>query len=176
MEEKPKNIFKVLTTVAAVFGCIAVLLVVLCFIPTTDKTESFTQRPPVGNVSAEGSISTPTQDSSHNSQINAPIEKDVVIPGWTQIFVPSNSTDVTTVDFYNPDSNAGCYNMAFELFVNGESIYRSDLIEPGTHINRITLSRTFLSGEYDAVLKVQPYRLDNSPTNNAEIQLKMKVQ
>ena len=171
---------QLLATISCVLSIIAVVLVGVCFIPfnsgsSTKKSETVTSSITSG-LYVDPNQSTAAENNSNYGQINSSVEKDVVIPGWTKITVPAGVTEITTVDFYNPDSNSGYYNMTFELIVNGESICTTGLIEPGMHISKMTFSKAFSAGEYDAVLKIQPYRLDNTPTNNAEIQLKMLVQ
>lgn len=104
----------------------------------------------------------------------------VAIPGWGKITIPVNETEVT-VDFYNPEQNAGLYYLTFELRLpdgNGgyEVLYKSGLIEAGNHIQKITLSRGLEAGTYDAIIFVQPYRMDGvTPTNNAETKTQLIV-
>lgn len=109
------------------------------------------------------------------------IPKTVAIPGWNVISIPANYNEVY-VDFYNPEANTDLYNLTFEwrlLSEDGENfevIYKSDLIAPGEHTEKIILSRSFTEGEYDTVLFVQPYKIsDNSPTNNANMNTKLVV-
>ena len=104
----------------------------------------------------------------------------VAIPGWGKITVPVNETEVT-VDFFNPEQNKDLYYLTFELRLpdgNGgyEVLYKSGLIEAGNHIQKITLSRGLAEGTYDAVIFVQPYRMDGvTPTNNAETRTQLIV-
>ena len=106
---------------------------------------------------------------------NGTQSQGVAIPGWGMITIPVNQTSVT-VDFYNPKQNEGLYYLTFELRLpdgNGsyEVLYKSGLIEAGKHIQKITLSRGLAEGIYDAIIFVQPYRMDGvTPTNNAETQ------
>ena len=50
-------------------------------------------------------------------------------------------------------------------------LYSSGLVEPGKHIQQITLSRGLEKGVYEAVVHVQPYRMSEARTltNNADI-------
>lgn len=102
----------------------------------------------------------------------------VAIPGWGSITIPADTTDVS-VDFYNPEANAGWYYMTFELSLSntGEVLYKSDAVRPGDHIQHITLSRGLPAGTYDATLHVQPYTITDNPqpTNNADMNLKIIV-
>lgn len=109
-----------------------------------------------------------------------PASQGVAIPGWGTLTIPVNKKEVA-VDFYNPKQNEGLYYLTFELRLpddNGgyETLYKSGLIEAGNHIQNITLSRGLAKGTYDAVMFVQPYRMDGvTPTNNAETQTKLIV-
>ena len=105
-------------------------------------------------------------------------EPGIAIPGWGQIALPAGKTDVT-VDFPNPEENAGQYYLTFALILKdtGETLYESELVPPGKTIQHITLSRPLDEGTYDAVVHVQPYRMDEqkTPTNNADMETKLIV-
>lgn len=106
----------------------------------------------------------------------------VVIPGWVSITIASNQTNVA-VDFYNPEANADYYDLTFELRLLDDSeegyevLYTSGLVEPGLHLQKIDLTRGLPAGEYDAVIHVQPYLMDDTetPTNNADIKITLFV-
>ena len=106
----------------------------------------------------------------------------VAIPGWSTITIPANTKEVT-VDFTNPIANKDLYYLTFELRLIDNSkkgyevLYKSGLVEPGLHIQKITLSKGLAVGEYDAVVHVQPYRMNDeqTPTNNADMKTKLIV-
>lgn len=108
--------------------------------------------------------------------------KNVAITGWGSITIPSNKKKVE-VKFENPEENKDLYYLTFELRVLNDSkqgyevLYKSDLVEPGLCIQKIELSRELEPGTYDAVVHVQPYRMDanKTPTNNADMQTKLIV-
>ena len=108
-------------------------------------------------------------------------EPNVAIPGWGRITIPSGTTQITSVDFYNPEGNSGLYYLTFELRLltdggNYISLYQSNAIPPGKHIQSITLSQPLNAGTYDAVIHVQPYRMsDETPTNNADMKTTLVV-
>lgn len=107
------------------------------------------------------------------------IPKTVAIPGWNSISIPAGYEEVY-VDFYNPEANTDLYNLVFEWrLINEEGyevLYKSDLVAPGEHTEKIILSRSFDEGEYDTIIFVQPYKIsDNSPTNNANMSTKLVV-
>lgn len=109
-------------------------------------------------------------------------KRGVKIPGWPSITVPKEQTEIG-VDFYNPEENKGLYYLTFELRLPDDSkqgyevLYKSGLVEPGKHIQSITLSHGLDKGEYDANIHVQPYRMDENktPTNNADLKTKLVV-
>lgn len=106
----------------------------------------------------------------------------VAIPGWGTINLPANQTDVT-VDFFNPEANKDLYYLTFEIRLLDDSeagyevLYTSGLVEPTLHVQKITLNRALSEGSYDAVIHVQPYRMDEkkTPTNNADMKTTLIV-
>ena len=153
--------------VVAIIGC-AVLLVLLL-----NKDEPTT--PPLGGVvydPNQGDYVTPDGGVAQNG---------VAIPGFGTWTIPPNVTEVTT-DFYNPEANKDKYYLTYEVRIPNDSaqgyevIYKSGAVEAGKHIQKVTISRSFEKGEYDAYLFVQPYRIDSqTPTNNANIKFKLIV-
>lgn len=123
----------------------------------------------------------PNQSAYDPDSGNSTPSPGVAIPGWGKITIPANETDVT-VDFYNPEENEDLYYLTFELRLpdeNGgyEVLYSSGLVKAGNHIQKITLSHELAEGTYDAVVFVQPYRMDGvTPTNNAETQTLLIVE
>lgn len=113
--------------------------------------------------------------------IDSTVEPNVAIPGWGRITLPSGTTQITSIDFYNPEENADLYYLTFELRLPTDdggyiSLYQSDAVPPGKHIQSITLSRPLERGTYDAVIHVQPYRMsDETPTNNANMKTTLVV-
>jgi len=127
-------------------------------------------------------------DKNAGEYVAAPVasqapSQGIAIPGWGGLNFAAGQTE-QTVDFYNPEANAGLYYLTFELRLPDASpqgyevLYTSGLVEPNMHIQSITLSRPLEAGEYDAVIHVQPYRMDEtkSPTNNADMKTVLYVQ
>ena len=107
----------------------------------------------------------------------------VTIPGFGSMTIPANTKELKGINLHNPMKNEGWYYLTFKLCLldkNGavsEVLYESQLVPPGKYIQDITLSRGLAKGEYNAVMKVQPYRIaDKSPTNNANLKMKIIVQ
>ncbi len=88
-----------------------------------------------------------------------------------------------TVRFYNPKENAGLYYLSFELRLyesdgqDYEVLYTSGLVEPGQSVNKAKFSRELEKGVYDAVIHVQPCRMNEEKTltNNADIKIRLIV-
>ena len=103
-----------------------------------------------------------------------------MIAGRGSLTFPAGKREVP-VDFYNPEDNAETYYLTFELRLlvgeEYETLYTSGLVEPGKHLYRITLSRELEPGDYEAVIHVQPYRMDEErkPTNNADMRIRLYV-
>lgn len=106
----------------------------------------------------------------------------VVIHGFGKLTIPPYTTEVADINLYNPEENDGWYYLTFKLALldeNGEMsevLYESQLVPPGLYLQDITLSRGLASGEYDAVMQVQPYRIsDLSQTNAANLKFTIIV-
>ena len=121
------------------------------------------------------------KENSHQTS-ETTTEQGVVISGKEFITVPEGKKEIS-VDFYNPEGNAGLYYLTFELRLYNddeqsyEILYTSGLVEPGKHIREITLSRELEKGVYKAIVHVQPYRMNENktPTNNADMETKLIV-
>ena len=106
----------------------------------------------------------------------------VAIPGFGEMTIPANTKELSGINLYNPKENEGWYYLTYKLCLLdkkgevSEVLYESQLIPPNNIIEDITLSRGLAKGTYDAVMKVQPYRIaDNTPTNNADLKLTIIV-
>lgn len=73
----------------------------------------------------------------------------------------------------------GDYYMTFALYLKDgdELLYKSGLVAPGKHIQKITLNRALSAGEYDAYVFLQPYLSDmKTECNNGKVVIKLKVE
>lgn len=115
-----------------------------------------------------------------NNLNNTNTEKGVTVPGITSMSVKAGSDRLVT-GFYNPVENKDRYYLTFQLWaeINGknELLYTSGLVEPGNSIYEIKLDKTLEKGTYNAVIHIQPYRMnkDLTPTNNADIKAVIKA-
>ena len=168
--KKNKWVILIILAAAILAALISVLVVLL------------NQRPAPPPPSGGGVIFDPNAGDYKNPDDTTPQRPNVAIPGWATLTMPPNTREIT-VDFFNPDQNAGYYYMTFELRLidptkpeGYEVLYTSGYVEAGKHIQRITLSRGLEEGTYAAYIHVQPYRLeDNTPTNNANTAITLIV-
>lgn len=134
------------------------------------------------SVSGVGITIDPDANDTQSSPAEHAEEQGVAISGRDYMTIPAGQTQAA-VDFYNPEDNRGLYDLTFELRLYSdheqdyEVLYTSGLVEPGQHIQTITLSRALESGMYTAVIHVQPYRKDaqQSITNNADMKIYLIV-
>lgn len=138
---------------------------------------------PSGNLSGGvGLVIDPNAEKGTSHENESAEEQGVAISGRESMTIPADKKEIE-VDFYNPEENAELYYLTFELrlYNNSEQdyevLYTSGLVEPGKHINRITLSHGLEEGVYEAVIHVQPYRMneERTLTNNADIKIELIV-
>jgi len=134
------------------------------------------------NVSSDAPVATP-----------APKKPNIAMPGWSAFIIQADTTEVM-MDLFNPEANKDYYYLTFELCVKPqidpehpeladqrefESIYRSGLVEPGMHLTRVTLDHPLEAGEYEAIVKIQPYEMGEKikkTNNNGAVPVKLYVQ
>lgn len=121
-------------------------------------------------------------DPNANEYVEQKPASGIAIPGFDKMKIPANTRELVGINLYNPKANEGKYYLTYKLCLLdnkgevSEVLYESQLIPPNNVINDITLSHGLAEGEYDAVMKVQPYRImDNSPTNCADLSLTIIV-
>lgn len=173
--EKAEHSNKTKPTTIIIIALLAVLIILVAVFLVTSLRDD---NEPV-QASAPGvglSIDTNAGEYVAPEPVAAVAPQGVAIPGWGSIKIAKDTTDVT-VSFFNPEANKDLYYLTFELRLmeeNGEDyevLYTSGLVEPGLYLQHITLNRPLAAGEYDAVIHVQPYRMDEArtPTNNADM-------
>lgn len=104
------------------------------------------------------------------------VKTGIEIPGYPSLYIGAGETEVSAI-LENPEGNP-CY-FVYELVLSdsGESLYRSGLILPGQAISGFTISRGLSAGEYDAVLRVSTYSLEDgtTPMNGADMETVLVV-
>ena len=98
----------------------------------------------------------------------------IKIPGYGAVRLPGNTTDVKMV-LLNPEGNP-CY-FIFDLVINGESYYKSDLVEPSMCVEDLKLTKPLPKGEHKAILKISTYSMDDNLTqmNGANVEFELIV-
>lgn len=100
----------------------------------------------------------------------------IAIPGFSELSFVANERN-QQVNFFNPEVN-DCYFKLTLLTENGETLWTSDLIEPGKGLYSIELLQDLPEGQHDnAVLKYECFTLDEdqSPLNGSEINLTIQA-
>lgn len=101
--------------------------------------------------------------------------ESIAIPAFEKIRLRANQT-AQEVTFYNPAENR-CF-FIISLLVDGNQIYRSEMMPPDTEVNAIDLSEPLYSGEYrGAVLQYSCYDLyTQRELNGAEMNVLLEVE
>ncbi len=184
--EKKRNTLWWLKSLAVAVPTVIITLSVSKFF-NSPLSDSPVPAPDNSSVSDEYSSDAPEPDINAGEYVEPEadntVSKGISVPGWNSLSIPKNKKEVT-VDFYNPEENEGLYHLTFELRLPDESeqgyevLYKSGLVDPGLHIQNITLSRELDAGIYDAMIHVQPYRMDEqkTATNNADMQTQLIVE
>lgn len=110
------------------------------------------------------------------AQQTEPSEADSIsIPGFDFLSLQAGAQE-QSMPLYNPENNA-CY-FRISLLLDGEALWRSDLLAPGQTAPQQTLSRALAAGEYSAVLKYECFtdEAETVPLNGSEIALTLRVQ
>ena len=106
----------------------------------------------------------------------------IVIGGVMEIDAVAGEKVIKNINLRNDAANTGYYYLTYELRLPDgsedgyETLFKTDLIEPGNVIQNIEISRALEEGEYDAYLFVQPYLIsDKTVLNNANMSTKLIV-
>ena len=165
----------------AVVICVIALVLVLvrCGLPMGEPDQTLPSTDPGGTTDPSTEAST---DSTENT-----VPKDavgnVLITGIRIIECAAGSTKVAT-KLENPAGNADRYYLVFEIRLPDDSargyevLYCSEPVEPGKSITNITLAHALEKNIYEAILHVQPLRMDEekTPTNNVDLDILLVVE
>lgn len=98
------------------------------------------------------------------------------IPGYPTITIPSGQTEVS-MNLMNPEGNPCYFTFELVLTEENETIYLSQMVEPGKAITDVTLTRALDKGEYPAVLKITTASLsDGTAMNGANVETILVVE
>ena len=161
------------------FGCAAVIALTVRRGPGGNRPDAVSGKKAGSGVEL---VIDPNAETGLPGQSDSALEQGVVIAGWESMTFLADTKEAA-VDFRNPEENAGLYYLTFEIRLYDDSgrdyevLYTSGLVEPGKRIDRITLPRELEKGVYDAVVHVQPYRMDEekTQTNNVDMRIKLIV-
>ncbi|GFO85983.1 MULTISPECIES: hypothetical protein [Anaerostipes] len=98
----------------------------------------------------------------------------IKIPGYGELTVPKNDS-TWNITLANPKDNH-CY-FRYTITVNDDTLYKSDLIEPGKAIKQFKVSKRLDPGDYEIYLKISTYSMDDdlTPMNGANIKSVLHV-
>jgi len=131
-----------------------------------------------------GNTDKPKKDYS-----NIEMNPNIAIPGFESLEFKAG-TKKQSVSFYNPEENTCYFRMSLILQAAGteaggtaadsgakeETLWTSELLEPGESIKSIDITKELESGEYPAVLKYECFSLkDETPLNGSKVELTLKV-
>ncbi|MGN0379009.1 MAG: hypothetical protein ACI4EU_05425 [Butyrivibrio sp.] len=120
----------------------------------------------------------PNPDSDTAAETNSMAEKpdEIRIPGYPRITIQADTRDVT-MNLINPEGNPCYFTFEIVLTDENETIYVSELVEPGKAITNVKLSRALEKGEYPAIIKITTTSLEGGiEMNGANVETVLVVQ
>ena len=120
----------------------------------------------------------PNPDSDTAAETNSMEEKpdEIRIPGYPRITIQADTRDVT-MNLINPEGNPCYFTFEIVLTDENETIYVSELVEPGKAITNVKLSRALEKGEYPAIIKITTTSLEGGiEMNGANVETVLVVQ
>ncbi len=131
------------------------------------------------NTNNDGNNFTPSLDSNagqiDSGRSSTGNQQGIRIPGYPSITIAAGKEDVT-MNLMNPEGNPCYFTFEIVLKDTGETIYKSDMVEPGKAISNVKLSHSLEKGEYKAVVKISTASLtDGSAMNGANVETTLIV-
>ena len=120
----------------------------------------------------------PNPDSDTAAETNSMAEKpdEIRIPGYPRITIQADTRDVT-MNLINPEGNPCYFTFEIVLADENETIYVSEMVEPGKAITNVKLSRALEKGEYPAIIKITTTSLEGgTEMNGANVETVLVVQ
>ena len=105
-----------------------------------------------GQCRSAGTESAAAGDAPSAQQTEPSDPDSISIPGFDFLSLQAG-TQEQNMPLYNPENNACYYRIS--LLLDGEALWRSDLLAPEQTAPQQTLSRALAAGEYSAVLKYE---------------------
>lgn len=120
----------------------------------------------------------PDPDPTTVAETDSVTEKPegIRIPGYPRITIQADTKDVT-MNLINPEGNPCYFTFEIVLTDENETIYVSEMVEPGKAVTNVTLSRELEKGEYPAVIKITTTSLeDGLAMNGANVETVLVAQ
>lgn len=92
-------------------------------------------------------------------------QQGIRIPGYPSITVDAGKDNVT-MNLFNPEGNPCYFTFEIVLSDTGETIYKSDMVEPGKAITNVKLQHPLATGEHNAIIKISTASLTDGKTMN----------
>ena len=111
----------------------------------------------------DSNASETASNDGNNEEADKP--EGIRIPGYPSITVPADTTDIE-MNLENPVGNPCYFTFEIVLSDTGETIYKSDMVEPGKVITNVKLQHPLAAGEHNAVIKISTASLTDGKTMN----------
>ena len=111
----------------------------------------------------DSNASETASNDGNNEEADKP--EGIRIPGYPSITVPADTTDIE-MNLENPVGNPCYFTFEIVLSDTGETIYKSDMVEPGKAITNVKLQHPLAAGEHNAVIKISTASLTDGKTMN----------
>lgn len=138
---------------------------------------------PIGGIGYEvGQTNKPTDPNTPTAEpISFP---SITMPGYSEIKIPANTTNINTISLYNPSQNEGWYDLTFQIYVDTnndgeyELIYESGKVAAGYRIDGFEINQPLNAGTYNAKMMFHAYYVedDTIPLNNGAITVPLVVE
>lgn len=103
------------------------------------------------------------------------VDKDsILMPGYGDFVVTENTTKIDQ-PLVNPNINHVYFKFKITLDKTGETLYETDLLEPGTGVLEFDLSKKFKKGTYPITVAVQTFNTEDhtQPLNGGEVKTRI---
>lgn len=148
--------------IAIIVLCVAVAVLAAVLVIRKDKNKDNDDKFTPTIDSDSGEIGTGSNYSGGQQGIR--------IPGYPSITVDAGKDNVT-MNLFNPEGNPCYFTFEIVLSDTGETIYKSDMVEPGKAITNVKLQHPLEAGEHNAVIKISTASLtDGKAMNGANVE------
>ena len=164
MQNKKKK--KTARNVILIAGLAVIIFAAACMILSRNQQKTQTAQGIVLDENAEA------WDGNMNDMSNG--KSGIKIPGYGELTVPQGD-NTWNITLANPKGN-NCY-FRYTVTVDGETLYKSDLIEPGKAVRQFEVSKLLDPGVYEIHLNISTYSLDDgqTPMNGANVKSVLHV-